>query len=916
MLKKINKKLVFLVVVILCVLSLAGILLSNYFRDIAKDEKNAYIALQYLGIKDYDIASGYLEKVDSKTSKKVDFARGAAEVIEQSLIGNNTLYKIKLDILTTDFSMNDERTSIMEELQTVDAETSSYSYLIADIVDSMDISAKKLEQYQLQFDIESQAMINGYLDETRSQEYADMCGKDEEENLQLTVALSSGDYNAAVKEAADRVAKKPSSKNRLLLADILARAAYAGYSIDESVFYYALGKEYNVEQAYKESQEIQEKMAKLQERITNLQNQIYDETNGSKTTELNERLEDLYDQQNELSNKSNYKIIYKAMNSISNVPTAEAEIVQAKLYYAMGKKEQAIDTLVDASDSIAVKLSSNDAAKQGLDLIRGLSSGEVDTSVTKQSSANQMIKNMFDSTIDIRVKKQSDYYMTSLADDLTNSILAEYKYQNNEVYISAFDESNFPEISFTVTARDEILEDILDKDNCIIKDTHYEVKYNAETEDDVNAAICFVVDISGSMSGEPLENAREALISFADTLDAGTEVSLVTFDDAGYIVTPVTTDIYAFTAASGNIIDGGGTNISAGINSGIEALQEATGAKNIILMTDGQSDVDYTVADEAASQGITIFTIGFGDVNTEVLEEIAERTDGTFTLAASSGDLTNVYESIGALIGSRVRITYTVTDSPEDVPRYAFVRCENFNASKKYEYRTEEEKSCADGFYITNSMVYSLQDMEWNANDSGMIWCQFETSNSTDIVSLEINGQEIIPELDESGIQISFEMGAITQEGLYDITVNFKDGSQYVVKDVIVVYDNERENSYIYYDEIHIGSVILNPSNIIMMPDGTAVLTNTTLYDNVLNDEYTLNACTNNLIVLENFTFSDQTFEDGYYLNWGDSAQFHMDGVLILNGSDAQNSNGGTSISAIGKLVGYIDNEQCRITQE
>ena len=44
-------------------------------------------------------------------------------------------------------------------------------------------------------------------------------------------------------------------------------------------------------------------------------------------------------------------------------------------------------------------------------------------------------------------------------------------------------------------------------------------------------------------------------------------------------------------------------------------------------MTDGQSDIDMGVVQEAAAEHITIFTIGFGDVNDELLQSIADQTE-------------------------------------------------------------------------------------------------------------------------------------------------------------------------------------------------------------------------------------------------------------------------------------------------
>ena len=917
--KKPKKKKIITIFILMCILGVAGFIANTYRLDKQKDEKSAYMALRFLEYSDYSMASEYIDKIDSKTTQKVDFARSSAEVIKQKQSGNETLYAINLDIVSTDFKMNEERTSIVEELQNINNDTTSYVSITDDIISSMKIPEKRSEVYSMQFDMESQAINTGYVDETQSEQYAKLAGKDAQENLALTVALSTGDYYGAVQEAITRVQRKPSAENRLILADTIASAAYAGYSIEESQFYSALGKEFDYEKYEKETEKLQKEIEDLQNKIDEKQSQLDSETDGDRTTKLNEDLNDLNDQMNKLQKNRNNTMIYKAMNSILNIPTVEADIIEAKLYYAMDENQKAMDTLVKASDSIEKKLSSNDTAKQGLDLIQRLRSGEVDSAVAKDENANRLLTNMFQSTIDIPIKTNEDYYTVNLASDLAGAILSEYKYQDNDIYISSVDDSEYPNIEISVTALEELLKALLNKKNIVLKDTHKTIdSYEVEKEESGQASICFVVDVSGSMDGQPLNDAKSALVSFADTLDNGTEVALAQFDDMGTIVTPITININEFVNASKNLNGGGGTDIGAGILSGVEALRNASGDKNLILMTDGQSDIDYSVVDQAAEEGVTIFTVGFGQVNEEMLEEIATRTGGTFTLADNSGDLSAVYNAIGALIGNRITIRYTVTENVEEVPRYVFIRATDFNTSSKRNYRTnldEEDSTVLDSFYIRNVSIYELGDMQWYTEDNVDLY--LETTNDDNVSSIELNGRTYSPEEDEW--QLRFLIAPFTQEGLYDLIVNFKDGSSFTAEKAVVVYDGSRENAVLYYPEIKIGCVLIEPNRAIIMPDGTTVLEQPDVYDyKTENEEATLSAYTYTTWFLSGYTYSNQIEEGQNYYNWGEQAQFHMTGELMLSGSDAQNQGEGgyETISACGKLVGTITPDQCSIQKE
>jgi Ca-activated chloride channel homolog len=147
-----------------------------------------------------------------------------------------------------------------------------------------------------------------------------------------------------------------------------------------------------------------------------------------------------------------------------------------------------------------------------------------------------------------------------------------------------------------------------------------------------------VLDRSGSMDGEKMENMKEAVGYVVDHLDDEDSISVTIFDDQVETLVPSQPaknrdEIKSLIA---QIIARGGTQISDGLKAGTEELEKGYGqdrVNRILLLTDGQTwddeDACLKLADEAGKQGIAITTIGIGEEwNEKLLLQIAERSRG------------------------------------------------------------------------------------------------------------------------------------------------------------------------------------------------------------------------------------------------------------------------------------------------
>lgn len=152
-----------------------------------------------------------------------------------------------------------------------------------------------------------------------------------------------------------------------------------------------------------------------------------------------------------------------------------------------------------------------------------------------------------------------------------------------------------------------------------------------------------VLDISGSMQGEKVAHAREAVRQAVRCLHAGDVFSLVTFsNEVKCPFEPVEVEAHiveAVESALQEITAGGMTALSGGLEKGIEnALKQKKDANLVLLLSDGQANVGEADLEkvgqqawQARQQGLLVSTLGVGpDYNEALMTEIATQGGGRF----------------------------------------------------------------------------------------------------------------------------------------------------------------------------------------------------------------------------------------------------------------------------------------------
>lgn len=163
-----------------------------------------------------------------------------------------------------------------------------------------------------------------------------------------------------------------------------------------------------------------------------------------------------------------------------------------------------------------------------------------------------------------------------------------------------------------------------------------------ESEQRRDAALTFVIDVSGSMDDpERLGLVQDALHYLVDQLRTTDAVAIVTFNDRARVVREMTrvSEKAALHDAIDSLRAGGSTNLGAGLVTGYEVARDGfrNGSSNrVILLSDGLANTGNTDADrmlrqvrEEADKEIALLGVGVGsDYGDALMERLADRGDG------------------------------------------------------------------------------------------------------------------------------------------------------------------------------------------------------------------------------------------------------------------------------------------------
>jgi Ca-activated chloride channel family protein len=160
-----------------------------------------------------------------------------------------------------------------------------------------------------------------------------------------------------------------------------------------------------------------------------------------------------------------------------------------------------------------------------------------------------------------------------------------------------------------------------------------------------NVDMVIVLDRSGSMKGRKITDARQAVLNLLSSLSAKDRFALITYSDNVQYVSTLSNVTTAHRQQLDSLIRritaGGGTNLSAGLQAGINVLgstPESGNARKVILISDGLANKGITdstrlgrMAGAAVEKEFAVSTVGVGnDFNEQLMTTIADRGAGNY----------------------------------------------------------------------------------------------------------------------------------------------------------------------------------------------------------------------------------------------------------------------------------------------
>jgi molecular chaperone DnaK len=164
-------------------------------------------------------------------------------------------------------------------------------------------------------------------------------------------------------------------------------------------------------------------------------------------------------------------------------------------------------------------------------------------------------------------------------------------------------------------------------------------------------------DLSGSMSGQPLDEAKRAAGSFVSQCDlTTTSVGMIGFSDLVHVDQEATRNVTAITKAIDGLAIGrtGYGNAGDPFEEVLGLLRRAKGRRYVIVLADGvwaRQELAVQRAQRCHAEGIEVIAIGFGGADRDFLDRIASSSEQA--LFTDMNRLTDAFTTIARELTER-----------------------------------------------------------------------------------------------------------------------------------------------------------------------------------------------------------------------------------------------------------------------
>jgi len=166
--------------------------------------------------------------------------------------------------------------------------------------------------------------------------------------------------------------------------------------------------------------------------------------------------------------------------------------------------------------------------------------------------------------------------------------------------------------------------------------------------------VYLAVDLSGSMSGEPLRDAQTAMRRFVESSDlTNTAVGVIAFADSSRVVVDAVRDAKKVLRGIDSLHIGmvGGGNDDHPFHDAEKLMKKVSGVKFIVVLADGVWSCQPAAIEGSRScrkAGCEVIAIGFGSADDDFLKKIASADQSA--LFDTSSQLTQAFEQIAQVV--------------------------------------------------------------------------------------------------------------------------------------------------------------------------------------------------------------------------------------------------------------------------
>ena len=193
--------------------------------------------------------------------------------------------------------------------------------------------------------------------------------------------------------------------------------------------------------------------------------------------------------------------------------------------------------------------------------------------------------------------------------------------------------------------------------------------------------LCIVMDRSGSMAGNKIEQAKEAAITALRRLDRQDIFSLVVYDHEVETLVPAqrAENLEWIEGRIRSISSRGNTALFAGVSQGAAEIRKNLDDRyvsRLLLLSDGLANVGPSSAEDLGRLGtslrkenVSVTTIGVGtDYNEDLMAQLAQQSDGNTYFVENSQDLPRIFAAeLGDVLSVVAREVRIVLECTEDV---------------------------------------------------------------------------------------------------------------------------------------------------------------------------------------------------------------------------------------------------------